>query len=218
MRAALEVSEAGVIASFVMAGGVLTGKYDAGASGRAAGEFDSPRYRAARALARGCGNWPPSAESVRRPWRSPSRSPTRSRPCLFGATSPRRSPRTYARSDRTRRGASPTRRGGRATGRSTIGRLTPVGGSFSSESSSRPARRTSSSVNHARRRARRRVRPVHPRRTRASNPSISEDGNGHGCEVTNAGSRAMMPDSSRTSRITASSADSPGETNPASTE
>jgi aryl-alcohol dehydrogenase-like predicted oxidoreductase len=41
-----------VVASFVMAGGVLTGKYDAGASGRAAGELDSPRYRAARALGR----------------------------------------------------------------------------------------------------------------------------------------------------------------------
>ena len=50
MRAALEAAGAGVIASFVMAGGVLTGKYDTGASGRAAGELDSPRYRAARAL------------------------------------------------------------------------------------------------------------------------------------------------------------------------
>jgi aryl-alcohol dehydrogenase-like predicted oxidoreductase len=55
MRAALEASGAGVIASFVMAGGVLTGKYDAGASGRAAGELDSPRYRAARALGRRLG-------------------------------------------------------------------------------------------------------------------------------------------------------------------
>ena len=50
MRAALEASRAGVIASFVMTGGVLTGKYDTGASGRAAGELDSPRYRAARTL------------------------------------------------------------------------------------------------------------------------------------------------------------------------
>ena len=49
MRAALEAAGAGVIASFVMAGGVPTGKYATGASGRTAGELDSPRYRAARA-------------------------------------------------------------------------------------------------------------------------------------------------------------------------
>jgi aryl-alcohol dehydrogenase-like predicted oxidoreductase len=55
MRAALEASGAGVVASFVMAGGVLTGKYDAGASGRAAGELDTRRYRAARALGRRLG-------------------------------------------------------------------------------------------------------------------------------------------------------------------
>ena len=49
MTAALEASGAGVVASFVMAGGVLTGKYDAGArTGRAAGQLDDPRYAAAR--------------------------------------------------------------------------------------------------------------------------------------------------------------------------
>ena len=48
MRAALEASGAGVVASFVMAGGVLTGKYDAGGSGRADGELDTPRVAAAR--------------------------------------------------------------------------------------------------------------------------------------------------------------------------
>ena len=46
----------------------------------------------------------------------------------------------------------------------------------------------------------------------------SERGNGHGWELTNSGSRATIPDSSCTSRITASSAASPGETNPASVE
>ena len=46
--AALEASGAGVVASFVMAGGVLTGKYDAGETGRAAAEIDDPRYAAAR--------------------------------------------------------------------------------------------------------------------------------------------------------------------------
>ena len=48
MTAALEASGAGVVASFVMAGGVLTGKYDAGETGRAAAEIDDPRYAAAR--------------------------------------------------------------------------------------------------------------------------------------------------------------------------
>ncbi len=48
MTAALEASGAGVVASFVMAGGVLTGKYDAGATGRAADELETPRAAAAR--------------------------------------------------------------------------------------------------------------------------------------------------------------------------
>ena len=49
MTAALEASGAGVVASFVMAGGVLTGKYDDGETGRAAAEIDDQRYAAARA-------------------------------------------------------------------------------------------------------------------------------------------------------------------------
>ncbi len=48
MTAALKTSGAGVVASFVMEGGVLTGKYDAGRSGRAAAEIDNPRFAAAR--------------------------------------------------------------------------------------------------------------------------------------------------------------------------
>jgi L-glyceraldehyde 3-phosphate reductase len=48
MSAALEASGAGVVASFVMAGGVLTGKYERGESGRASAELDDPRYLAAR--------------------------------------------------------------------------------------------------------------------------------------------------------------------------
>ncbi len=52
MTAALEASAAGVVASFVMAGGVLTGKYDAGGRGRADGQLDDPRYRTARDLGR----------------------------------------------------------------------------------------------------------------------------------------------------------------------
>jgi L-glyceraldehyde 3-phosphate reductase len=50
MAAALEASGAGLVASYVMAGGVLTGKYDAGGSGRATGQLDDPRHRAAREL------------------------------------------------------------------------------------------------------------------------------------------------------------------------
>jgi len=48
MTGALRASGAGLVASFVMAGGVLTGKYDAGQTGRAAGELDDPRFAAAR--------------------------------------------------------------------------------------------------------------------------------------------------------------------------
>jgi aryl-alcohol dehydrogenase-like predicted oxidoreductase len=51
MDEALSASSAGLVASFVMAGGVLTGKYDAGGSGRFAGELDDPRLAAARELA-----------------------------------------------------------------------------------------------------------------------------------------------------------------------
>jgi aryl-alcohol dehydrogenase-like predicted oxidoreductase len=52
MTAALEASGAGLVASYVMAGGVLTGKYDAGGSGRATGQLDDPRNRTARELGR----------------------------------------------------------------------------------------------------------------------------------------------------------------------
>jgi len=49
MAAALEASGASVVASFAMSGGVLTGKYDRGESGRASDELDDPRHAAARA-------------------------------------------------------------------------------------------------------------------------------------------------------------------------
>ena len=52
MQAALEASGAGVVASFAMAGGVLTGKYESGATGRAAGELEQPQYAAARECGR----------------------------------------------------------------------------------------------------------------------------------------------------------------------
>jgi aryl-alcohol dehydrogenase-like predicted oxidoreductase len=52
MGAALGASGAGVVASFVMAGGVLTGKYDSAAAGRAAGELDQPQYASARECGR----------------------------------------------------------------------------------------------------------------------------------------------------------------------
>jgi L-glyceraldehyde 3-phosphate reductase len=48
MATALDASGAGVVASFVMAGGVLTGKYDARQTGRAAADIDDPRFEAAR--------------------------------------------------------------------------------------------------------------------------------------------------------------------------
>jgi aryl-alcohol dehydrogenase-like predicted oxidoreductase len=48
MYTALSQSGAGVVASFVMAGGVLTGKYDAGQTGRAASDLFNPRFAEAR--------------------------------------------------------------------------------------------------------------------------------------------------------------------------
>ncbi len=48
MTEALRASGAGVVASFVMAGGILTGKYDADGTGRAAEDIDDPRFAAAR--------------------------------------------------------------------------------------------------------------------------------------------------------------------------
>jgi aryl-alcohol dehydrogenase-like predicted oxidoreductase len=52
MTEALELSEASVVASFVLAGGALSGKYssDPGASGRLSGQLDSPRSQAALAV------------------------------------------------------------------------------------------------------------------------------------------------------------------------
>jgi L-glyceraldehyde 3-phosphate reductase len=49
MARALEVTGAGVVASFTLAGGVLTGKYDRGGSGRASEELGDPRVSPARA-------------------------------------------------------------------------------------------------------------------------------------------------------------------------
>jgi aryl-alcohol dehydrogenase-like predicted oxidoreductase len=51
MARALAASGAGVVASFVMAGGVLTGKYERGGSGRASAELEDPRHAAARKCA-----------------------------------------------------------------------------------------------------------------------------------------------------------------------
>jgi aryl-alcohol dehydrogenase-like predicted oxidoreductase len=52
MRQVLASSGIGVVASFSLAGGVLSGKYrSAGATGRAAGQLDEPRYAAGAAAA-----------------------------------------------------------------------------------------------------------------------------------------------------------------------
>ena len=52
MAEALAASGAGVVASYSLAGGVLTGKYDAGGSGRASAEFDSATFAEARETGR----------------------------------------------------------------------------------------------------------------------------------------------------------------------
>jgi aryl-alcohol dehydrogenase-like predicted oxidoreductase len=89
MTAAIEASGAGVVASFVMAGGVLTGKYDAGQTGRAAAEIDDPRLAAARekgtrlrALAEEIG-FSPAALAIAFALANPAVASV-----LFGATSP----------------------------------------------------------------------------------------------------------------------------------
>jgi aryl-alcohol dehydrogenase-like predicted oxidoreductase len=88
MTAALRASGAGVVASFVMAG-VLTGKYDAGQSGRAAGELATPRVaqareqgRRLRALADELGTTP-AALAIAFALANPAVASV-----LFGATSP----------------------------------------------------------------------------------------------------------------------------------
>jgi aryl-alcohol dehydrogenase-like predicted oxidoreductase len=89
MSAALEASGAGVVASFVMAGGVLTGKYDAGQTGRTAGELEAPRFadarergRRLRALAEEVGATPASL-AIAFALANPAVATV-----LFGATSP----------------------------------------------------------------------------------------------------------------------------------
>jgi L-glyceraldehyde 3-phosphate reductase len=88
MSAALDASGAGVVASFVMAGGVLTGKYDAGGRGRSDDELDDPRLATAReqgrrlrALAAELGQ-PPAALAIAFALAYP-----RVATVLFGATS-----------------------------------------------------------------------------------------------------------------------------------
>jgi aryl-alcohol dehydrogenase-like predicted oxidoreductase len=89
MTAAIRESGAGVVASFVMAGGVLTGKYDAGQTGRAAAEINDPRFGAARdqgrrlrALAADVGTTP-AALAIAFALANPAVATV-----LFGATSP----------------------------------------------------------------------------------------------------------------------------------
>jgi aryl-alcohol dehydrogenase-like predicted oxidoreductase len=52
MRTALEASRAGVVASFVMAGGVLTGKYETGGSGRHSADAEDPSLATRREAGR----------------------------------------------------------------------------------------------------------------------------------------------------------------------
>ena len=76
MTAALAASGAGVVASFVMAGGVLTGKYDAGQTGRAASRSTIRGTRPRASTAAACGRSPRSSGPARPRSRSRSRSPT----------------------------------------------------------------------------------------------------------------------------------------------
>ena len=89
MTDALKASGAGLVASFVMAGGVLTGMYDDGGTGRAAAEIDTPRFELARergrrlrALAREIGV-SPAALAIAFALANPATASV-----LFGATTP----------------------------------------------------------------------------------------------------------------------------------
>jgi len=90
MTAALDAAGAGVVASFCLAGGVLTGKYRADrAAGRAAGALADPRYAAAAAAAGALASLAerlgasPAALALAFPLTSPAVTSV-----LFGATSP----------------------------------------------------------------------------------------------------------------------------------
>ena len=90
MSQALESSGAGLIASFCLAGGVLSGKYrDGQATGRAAGALGEPRYAAAAAAAgdlaalAGRLGTTPAALALAFPLTHPATASV-----LFGATSP----------------------------------------------------------------------------------------------------------------------------------
>ncbi len=89
VRGALGEAGAGVVASFCLEGGVLTGKYrDQGAAGRAAGTLDQPRVRLAFAAARELASLAdrldtsPAALALAFPLASPAVASV-----LFGATS-----------------------------------------------------------------------------------------------------------------------------------
>ena len=90
MVQALETSGAGMIASFCLAGGVLTGKYRSGrATGRAAGTLDDPRFASAVAAAEDLAalasrlDTTPAALALAFPFTNPAVASV-----LFGATSP----------------------------------------------------------------------------------------------------------------------------------
>jgi aryl-alcohol dehydrogenase-like predicted oxidoreductase len=89
MAAALEATGAGVVASYTLAGGILTGKYDDGGHGRAGADADDPGWAAARAAGRRVRaaadelGEPPSAVAIAFALANPAVVTV-----LFGATSP----------------------------------------------------------------------------------------------------------------------------------
>ena len=86
MRQAVAAADAGVIASFCLAGGVLTGKYRSGpAAGRAAETLAEPRVAPAVAAAGSSPAWPGTWARPRLRWRWRSPSPTRTSPACCSA-------------------------------------------------------------------------------------------------------------------------------------
>ena len=104
MKAALRACGAKVVASYVLAGGILSAKYASGAGGRMAGEVDSPRWESAvgaagelQALAEDAGTMPATLAYAFALLNADVAT------VLFGATSPRADPRE-PRGRRRRRG------------------------------------------------------------------------------------------------------------------
>ena len=125
MTAALRACGAKVVASYVLAGGILSGKYASGAGGRMAGEVDAPRWESAvraagelQALAEDAGTTPATLAYAFALLNADVAT------VLFGATSPEQIRENVAAADVA---AALTESQLARLARSLIGACTPIG-------------------------------------------------------------------------------------------